>query len=191
MNNNISWLVGVSSVLLIAGPTLAAPQEFNADQLDRITAGSSSHPPPNGGAIVGNGSNAELISSGEVVIDNAQTDVRALNIVNSSESTVANGVNIFRSQALVDGDFVLPDVEQINTVVQDQRRLSSLPSYERGANTYSEYLESGSADSSSSNSIVDQITNYQSSLVLDEVSTIGSVASPDAPTLHIDATLIA
>jgi hypothetical protein len=64
-----------------------------------------------------------------------------------------------------------------------------LPSYERGANSSSDYSESGSANSTSSTAIYDQVTDLESSLILDEVSTIGSVVSADAPTLHIDATI--
>ena len=199
MKKYLSLFAMASSALLLVGSAMAAPQELSADQLDWITAGTDSRPAPNGGAIVGNGSSAELKSTGEVIIENSQLDVRALNIVNSSESTVANGVNIFSSQALGDGDGSLSDavesgggpynIQQVNTVAQDQRRLSSLPSYERGANPYSDYSESGTANSTSSNSIFDQVTDLESSLTLDEVSTIGSVVSADAPTLHIDATI--
>ncbi len=199
VNKFISSFSITTFVILSVGTAMAAPQELSPDQLNSITAGSSNNPPPNGGAIVGNGSTAALVSKGEVIVDSAQLDVRALNIVNSSESTVANGVNIFSSRAMVDGEIAIPEsvdsgggpfrIEQVNTVAQDQRRLSSLPNYGRGANTFSDHSESGSSDSSSSNAIFDEVTNIQSSLILDEVSTIGSVSSPDAPTLHIDATI--
>ena len=199
MNKYLSSFSLALAALLLAGTAMAAPQELSADQLEWITAGTDSNPPPNGGAIVGNGSSAELKSAGEVIIDNAQSDVRALNIVNSSESTVANGVNIFSSQALVDGDIVLPDavdnavgsynIEQVNTVTQDQRRLSSLPDYQRGANTYSDYAESGTFNSTGSDAEYDQLTNVESTLILDEKTTKGSVTANDGPTLAINAHL--
>lgn len=199
MNKYLSSFSLASAALLLAGTAMAAPQELSADQLEWITAGTDSNPPPNGGAIVGNGSSAELKSAGEVIIDNAQSDVRALNIVNSSESTVANGVNIFSSQALVDGDIVLPDaidnavgsynIEQVNTVTQDQRRLSSLPDYQRGANTYSDSAESGTYNSTGSDAEYDQVTNVESTLILDEKTTKGSVTANDGPTLAINAHL--
>ena len=199
MNKYLSSFSLALAALLLAGTAMAAPQELSADQLEWITAGTDSNPPPNGGAIVGNGSSAELKSAGEVIIDNAQSDVRALNIVNSSESTVANGVNIFSSQALVDGDIVLPDavdnavgsynIEQVNTVTQDQRRLSSLPDYQRGANTYSDYAESGTYNSTGSDAEYDQLTDVESTLILDEKTTKGSVTANDGPTLAINAHL--
>ncbi len=199
MNKYLSSFSLALAALLLAGTAMAAPQELSADQLEWITAGTDSNPPPNGGAIVGNGSSAELKSAGEVIIDNAQSDVRALNIVNSSESTVANGVNIFSSQALVDGDIVLPDavdnavgsynIEQVNTVTQDQRRLSSLPDYQRGANTYSDYAESGTYNSTGSDAEYDQLTDVESTLILDEKTTKGSVTANDGPTLGISAHL--
>ncbi len=199
MNRTVYAIALTASSMLLVTTAIAAPQELGPDQLDSITAGSNSNPPPNGGAIVGNGSSAQMVSKGEVIVDAAQSEVRALNIVNSSESTVANGVNVFSSQAMVDGEIVVPDglgsgggpydIEQINAVSQDQRRLSSLPEYGRGANTYSDHSESGSRDSSASNAIYDQVTDIQSSLVVDEVTTIGSVVSADSPTLHLAATI--
>lgn len=199
MNKYLSSLVMSSSALLIAGTAVAAPQELSADQLGWVTAGTSSNPPPNGGAIVGNGSSAELKSKGEVIINSAQTEVRALNIVNSSESTVANGVNIYSSQALDMDNIAVPltaenagaayNIEQVNTVSQDQRRLSSLPAYERGANTFSDYTEAGTQNSTSSDAVFDQVTNLEHTLNLDEKTTKGSVTAVDGPTLGYRAQL--
>ena len=115
----------------------ASPAELNRHDLAKVTAGYG-QPAPNGGAIIGNGSTAKLVSSGEVSIsDGAQTDVKALNLVNSSESTVANGVNVFDGRITEQAELggVRFDIEQRNTVTQDQRRLASLHEYERGANT--------------------------------------------------------
>lgn len=176
--------------LLIASPVLAERVQLDIDQLDQLTAGSANaRPAPNGGAIVGNGSSATLNSTGEVNIsDGAHNDVRALNFVNSSESTVANGVNVFDSRvtdnAQLDGAQF--DVTQENLVTQDQRRLASLPSYKRGANT--ETLTTGTQSSTlnASSSIYDQVTDLERTTVTDAVTTSGGFDRSSAPTLRVD-----
>lgn len=110
---------------ITTAPAAAEPNRLNLSELDALTAGNSNNPAPNGGAIVGNGSNATLKSSGIVEIsDNAQADSRARNLVNSSESTVANGVNVFDSRnsgaSSLDGAGF--DLSQQNLVLQDQRQ---------------------------------------------------------------------
>lgn len=172
---------------LYAGPTKLAPED-----LARITAGSeyNSNPAPNGGAIVGNGSTATLVSTGEVnIADEAQSDARALNLVNSSESTVANGVNVFDGRtdanAAIDGSEF--NISQQNVIEQDQRRLSSLPSYQRGANTETFTTDSGSSMSESSSSLVDQVTDVDTSTVIDAATTAGGFDRSAAPTLRVDA----
>lgn len=177
----------IISLLLatISLPALSEPTELNASQLDWITAGQD-RPPPNGGAIVGNNSTAVLASTGEVTIsDGAQATSRALNFVNSSESTVANGVNVFDGRVTQGADLadIQFDIQQQNSVNQDQRRLASLPSYDRGANTHNFQEESGSSMSSSSKKVHDEVTDIQSMLVLDESTTKGGFDKGSAPTL--------
>ena len=176
---------------LIAVPAFAEPVPLSLAELDSITAGTEgASPAPNGGAIVGNGSSAVLVSTGEVIIsDGAQTDARALNLVNSSESTVANGVNIFdgRADASAAIDGAQYNIDQGNFVVQDQRRLSSLPSYERGANTETLTTDAGAASSASTTSLTDNVIDLERNTVIDEVTTVGSYDRGSAPTLRVDA----
>lgn len=174
---------------LCAGPALGQPTELSLHELDRTTAGQD-RPPPNGGSIVGNNSSANLTSSGEVTIsDGAQAESRALNMVNSSESTVANGVNVFDGR--VNGTAALEKIDfniaQQNEVVQDQRRLASLPAYQRGANTDTSSADSGSMTHSSSRSELDRIIDLERSTLL-EKSTIdeGSFTKSSAPTVRLD-----
>ena len=188
MKNTLIAQACGAAFTLMSGASLAGPSVLASADLDRITA-SGSNPAPNGGAIIGNGSSASLSSTGEVLIgDGAQSETRALNMVNSSESTVANGVNVFDGRisgsATFDGaEF---DVAQRNTVEQDQRRLSSLPSYERGANTHLATTDTGSTTSDSSLSVHDQVTDLERLVTGDHIATAGGFEKSSSPTVMID-----
>ena len=176
------------------GSAIAEPTELGSAQLDQITAGTqgtdSNNPAPNGGAIVGNDSQAVLNSVGEVTLDGeAQASAMALNLVNSSESTVANGVNIFDGE--ISGDAVFEgttfNIDQKNSIQQDQRRLSSLPHYTRGANSESTFLDSGSSEHSWSIVEFDQVVDLEQTIIIDDAMTDGSYDRSGAPTLKIVA----
>lgn len=170
---------------VLSSPLLASPTLLTTDVLDTVTA-AGSNPAPNGGAIIGNGSTATLQSSGQVIINSgSQTDVRALNFVNSSESTVANGVNVFDGSELSSTQRNV-DISQSNLVTQDQRRLSSLPSYERGANTETLITDAGSSAGSSSSSIVDQVTNLEQTTTTESATTQGDFSLSDSPTFKLE-----
>ena len=89
---------------LIAGATLlgimsvsgvyADPVTLDDLTLDRVTAGTdTTDPGGSGGAIIGNSSTATINQVGGVELDGeVQSGANALNLVNSVESTVANGV---------------------------------------------------------------------------------------------------
>ena len=191
--NRLPVVFGALASAIASFSVSAGPAPLSLAELDSITAGNwneGSNPAPNGGAIVGNGSRAVLESTGEVSLaDGAQTDARALNLVNSSESTVANGVNIFDGRtdggAAVDG--VAYDIRQRNVVEQDQRRLSSLPGYERGANTETVTADAGSSSSASSSSVYDSVIDLERTTTLDEATTIGGFENSGSPTLLIEA----
>lgn len=177
-------------------PASADPTALSQEDLDGITAGGdyepSSNPPPNGGAIVGNGSSAVLTSEGEVTLsDDVQSEARAMNLVNGSESTVGNGVNVFDGR--VDESTEITgaelDVTQTNSVTQDQRRLSSLPGYQRGANIESEFSESGTAESSSSTSVFDQVVDLDRTTIVDSKQTEGSVSLVGGPTFGLEGNI--
>ena len=190
--NIINPFTIMMTLLAPAGAAFGEPTELGLSELEQITAGHEGGfgPAPNGGAIVGNGSQATLDSIGEVTLDDsAQSDARALNLVNSSESAVANGVNVFDGSTSSEVAFsgTTFNIDQSNVVHQDQRRLSSLPSYERGANTEVSYVESGSSEGSSSRSVFDQVVDLEQNVILDEAVTNGSFERSSAPTLRIDA----
>jgi hypothetical protein len=105
------------------------------DTLDAVTAGTASAQPlASGGAVVGNNSQAILNVTGTLNLSGeAQKGANGLNVVNSSESTVANGVNVWdgKLDAAADADRTRFEVSQSNRVDQEQRRVAFLPSYER------------------------------------------------------------
>jgi hypothetical protein len=137
--------------ILYGAVALANPVPLPDDALDRVTAGSTDEPlQGSGGAIVGNNSEARLVLTGTLDLDGeAQSGANALNLVNSSESTVANGVNVWDGKLPegatpgTNGQF---EVAQENIVHQEQRRVALLPSYERGgANRSSTWQEDSSS----------------------------------------------
>lgn len=127
----------VSTTLVASSVALAAPVELTDRQLDRIVAGSTDYDPlsavqSSGGAIVGNSSTANLTTTGSVTLANAvQQDARAVNLVNSAESGVANGVNVWDGRVDAQSAATRLDVVQSNAIVQDQSRSASMPKYIR------------------------------------------------------------
>ena len=143
------------AAILYGTAAAAGPTPLSDAALDQLTAGGAQAPlQGSGGAIVGNNSQASLVLTGTLDLGgDAQSGANALNLVNSSESTVANGVNVWDGQLPAgtlpgaDGAF---NVEQANIVQQEQRRVALLPSYERtGANTSSSWTEDSTSSSSS------------------------------------------
>lgn len=138
------------AAVLYGSIAMADPVPLADDALDAVTAGGSDQPlQGSGGAIVGNNSDATLVLTGTLELDGeAQSGANALNLVNSSESTVANGVNVWDGKLPegampgAKGEF---EVAQENIVHQEQRRVALLPSYERtGANESTSWTEDSS-----------------------------------------------
>jgi hypothetical protein len=132
----------VASPLAMAGPVVLTDQ-----QLERVSAGSSNYEnggsAGSGGAIVGNYSSASLTTSGDVTLkDGVQQGARAVNLVNSAESGVANGVNVWDGRIKEVGAATVLDVTQANSITQDQSRTASLKNYARtDANIDRDYSE--------------------------------------------------
>lgn len=153
VNRRVNWRLGrplliLNALLLSATLVQAAPVSLDDSVLDRLTAGSS-ETSGSGGAIIGNSSEATINQTGGVdLYDEAQGGAKALNLVNSSESTVANGINIW--------DVSGPEmgagggngaIEQLNVVNQEQRRSASMPNYSRPeANTFVQVDRTGSEE---------------------------------------------
>ncbi len=100
------------------------------NQLDAITAGDATA----SGAIVVNNSAADIEKEGTVRIhDGAQTDIKAVNLINSVSSQVAAGTNIFTFK---NGDnkneLEFHDLYQTNRIDQSFGEGAELNDYERG-----------------------------------------------------------
>lgn len=146
----------------------SGPSQLNLEEMDNITAGvASGHPlSASGGAIVGNDSSATLNSTGHVeLLEGAQANARAMNLVTGAESTIANGINVFDGRAETTADIMDGahfNVAQINDIVQEQRRVASVPSYERiEANIDRVTSDSGSSFESSELASSENITNVE------------------------------
>lgn len=133
-------------------------------QLDRITAGDSgagSSTEDIGGTIVAGGSQATITNTAGITLIGAQSGAQALNLVNSVQSRVANGVNVWDGQLDTHDAATTLNVNQSNQVFQQGfASYASLSSYTRGQNvstnaSSSETSKSSSSDNFMNNSSVD------------------------------------
>jgi hypothetical protein len=169
-----SVYLAVSFSLLLASPVSVFSQPVSLDDsvMNRVTAGSENNVlEGSGGAVVGNSSTASIHSVGSVTLsDGAQSNAQSLNLVNSSESTVANGLNIWDGQITGAGAYSSESegssflVNQNNEVNQEQRRSAAVPEYSRPeANTFEQYDNSGTQNFQSTldqtDSVTDLVTN--------------------------------
>lgn len=131
----IKPLLFLCVLLLIVPLAQAAPVTLNDGALDAVTAGThDASSSGSGGAIVGNSSEAKITQTGGVSLEGeAQANAQALNLVNSAESTVANGVNVWdgNGAASIAETGLGFMVNQSNDISQEQRRSASMPSYSR------------------------------------------------------------
>jgi hypothetical protein len=181
MKLNPFLLIVSVTALLCSGLALADPLRLSDNVLDGVTAGTADNPVQgSGGAIVGNNSEATLLLTGTLdLADKAQSGARGLNVVNSSESTVANGVNIWDgklpdgAKAGENGDF---KVRQENVVHQEQRRVALLPSYERsGANRSETWTEDSTHQSSSTSNTSNEALNVETTSSTRNLTSKGEV----------------
>ena len=124
---SVYLLVG-ALVLAHGGQAFGQSRPLTDVQMARITAG---HTEAGGerrsGVIVGNSSTATLRPT--AIIDlkgSAQQGSRALNMVNSAQSSVANGINVWDGRLAGMAAEAQFNVGQANLVFQDQRRSSHL-----------------------------------------------------------------
>ncbi|HEX6999289.1 MAG TPA: hypothetical protein VF322_14200 [Gammaproteobacteria bacterium] len=172
--------LAVAAVLCGSAAT-AGPTPLSDAALDQITAGGGEDAlQGSGGAIVGNNSQAKLLLTGTLdLAEEAQSGATALNLVNSSESTVANGVNVWDGKL---PDEAVPsatgqyEVAQKNVVHQEQRRVALLPAYERtGANESSTWTEDSSRTSSATLATTSETRAIETSSSTRNLSSSGSV----------------
>jgi hypothetical protein len=168
-----------------AGAALGAGAPLTDSTLDAVTAGSAAeHPLASGGAVVGNNSQAVLNITGTLDLGgDAQSGANALNLVNSSESTVANGVNVWdgKLDAAAQAERTTFEVNQSNTVEQEQRRVAFLPSYERtGINSSKSWTEDSTHSASQTVNRSNETRDVQTSASTRSLTSQGSVNTETA-----------
>lgn len=169
------------AAVLYGTVALANPVPLPDQALDQVTAGSTDDSVQgSGGAIVGNNSTATLALTGTLDLDgDAQSGASALNLVNSSESTVANGVNVWDGklpEGATPGATGQFEVAQENIVHQEQRRVALLPSYERsGANRSSTWEEDSSSTTATTSAGTSERFAIESSASTRDLDFSGSV----------------
>jgi hypothetical protein len=203
-------LLIVCSLLLSVSLVQAEPVSLGDSALDQVTAGTGtnhSNSSGSGGAIIGNSSEATITQTGGVTLEGeAQRGAKALNLVNSAESTVANGVNIwdaqggvpaFESTAVSTDHPRGPSVEQSNIINQEQRRSASMPNYSRPeADTLVEVSRTGSEAHNNNldrnNTVMDLHTltsealNTSEASVTTTISGGGDAGGTNPPNANID-----
>ena len=170
------------------------PHRLADKQLDRITAGDSDAGNSGedlGGAIVASGSEAMLTNSAGITLeDGTQQGAQALNLVNSSQSRVANGVNVWDGRLDTQSEATKLNVEQGNQVFQQGfAAYAKLDSYKRtDANVTTTYSSSESSKSSSSDSFTNDsmVDTKQSVSSSGGSSSVGDLSSP-SPGLDVQA----
>jgi hypothetical protein len=189
--NQISYLL-LGATLAASPLASAGPTVLDEQQLDRVTAGTADYGPNRGqfggGAIVGNSSSATIKTTGQIKLEgSAQQGARAVNLVNGAESAVGNPVNIWDGRISSAGAATTLDVNQANSIAQDQSRTAGLQFYERrGANIDRQYSEWSKTTHTGS---VDTTQSISGSGNLPEVGVqVGKgVSIAGEADLHIDA----
>ena len=199
---SIRFVAGLPLLCLFYLPnTNAEPTALDDLSLNQVVAGTETNTSPggSGGAIIGNSSEATISQTGGVNLsDAAQEGAKGLNLVNSAESTVANGVNIWDvkpNEVSMNGSKMM--VEQSNVINQEQRRSASMPNYSRPeADTLLEVKRSGSESHNNSldrdNTLMDLHTlssdalNTSTASVNTTIKGGGSVGGENDPKASID-----
>lgn len=187
--------VGLPLLCLLYLPNAyAEPVTLDDLTLNRVTAGTEANTSPggSGGAIIGNSSEATISQTGGVDLSGeVQSGAKGLNIVNSAESTVANGVNIWDANSnQTDMDSGEMMVEQSNVINQEQRRSASMPNYSRPeASTFIEVVNTGSEshnDSLNRNNTVADIHELTSDAHNTSTASVDTTIAAGVPDAHID-----
>ena len=119
------------SIVLAAAAAQAAPRHLRDAVLGAITAGNArvAAATSNGGAIVAGNSTANITVSGSVSDSNSQVSAQALNIIQATDSAVADGVNLWDGNST--GANTGLTVNQTNTVLQTGTESAQLSAYVR------------------------------------------------------------
>jgi hypothetical protein len=124
-------------------------------QMDKVTAAGEEN-----SAIAANNSSVTENNTGAVNLSGtALMGASGVNIVNSTDSLVGNGVNIYDSSELSDTSTTGTDVKQKNTITQSSGSSATLDGYHRGQN--SQLTVDKSSDVTKSNTSSSSIDAFQ------------------------------
>lgn len=129
-----SMLTVLFAGLLAMGSPHSAPVLLEDEAMDQVTAGEVEN---GGGVVTANSSTAQLNNSATVHLNNeAQAGSRTLNLVNSTDSAVANTTNVWQgdviSFSIRDGvDNPELEVNQINQIQQQPLQSANVSGYSR------------------------------------------------------------
>ena len=186
--------LSIAIAAALYGGVAFAGQPLGDQSLDHITAGTAETMPmiASGGAVVGNNSEADINITGTLDLSgDAQSGASGLNVVNSSESTVANGVNVWdgriaapapeQPEAKTSSAGLRMEVNQSNVVDQEQRRVAFLPQYERSeANTSRTWTEDSTRDGAQALDRANETRDVQSTASTRDLTSSGEVNTETA-----------
>ena len=161
------WLALLA--LLQAVPSDADPVPLADVSMQHITAGEAL-PGTAGGAVIGNAASSQINArSGLFLNHEAQAGSRALNLVNSNDSSLANTFNIWRGQVVTfspdETTGSMLEVNQLNEVSQQQGQSASLNGYQRSQAEWNEIQR----DSAWQSQTLDQVDVHRVSDQIEEV----------------------
>ena len=97
------WILLPLSIglVLVSGRALSAPQLLQDETMQQLTAGQSENA---GGVITANTSNSQIEHKVSIRLsDESQSQSQTLNLINSSDSAVANTLNVWQGDVESDG----------------------------------------------------------------------------------------
>src|SRR5258708_38024236 len=114
--------------------------------MDKVTAAGEEN-----SSIAANNSTVTENNTGTVNLSGtALMGASGINIVNSSDALVGNGVNVYDSSALSNASTTSTDVKQTNTIGQSSGSAAVLDDYKRGANSQTDSTHASNSTETSS-----------------------------------------
>ena len=143
-----SVLVGGAAYGQNKSKTTHDKQPLRDSQMDKVTAAGEEN-----SSIAANNSTVTENNTGTVNLSGtALSGAKGVNIVNSSDALVANGVNVYDSSALSNASTNATSVGQANTITQNSGSTATLTGYSRGANSQLDATHSHNETETSSSS---------------------------------------
>jgi hypothetical protein len=161
-NRWISVLLGIG-LTFISGTVLSAPVLLQDETMQQVTAGENENA---GGVIVGNSSDSQIDRNSAIQLTgDSQSGSQSLNLVNSSDSAVANTLNVWQGEVISfspTDNAASSELEgnQGNQVHQQQLQSATLSGYVRSATDTTEIVRHNESQSFASDLVlINQVTD--------------------------------